>query len=155
MLLPPKSALIATKLRMFGPLIIDEGPSLSTTASRAVAQLMLVWWSLIIAYVRFYFTAPFSDILPPFLLTFWPSSLNNGQFWRPKKWIWGPKKSNSPNPYENPLFAKKQVQIGPFWPQWPHLYFPSAYRGSPPCTLSRHPNIREIHGTVMNKSKRC
>ena len=32
----------ATKLRMFGPLIIDEGPSLSTTAGRAVAQLMLV-----------------------------------------------------------------------------------------------------------------
>ena len=30
----------ATKLRMFGPLIIDEGPSLSTTAGRAVAQLM-------------------------------------------------------------------------------------------------------------------
>ena len=28
---------------MFGPLIIDEGPSLSTTAGRAVAQLMLVW----------------------------------------------------------------------------------------------------------------
>ena len=36
--------------RMFGPLIIDEGPSLSTTAGRAVAQLMLVWlylsWNL-------------------------------------------------------------------------------------------------------------
>ena len=29
------------KLRMFGPLIIEEGPSLSTTAGRAVAQLML------------------------------------------------------------------------------------------------------------------
>ena len=28
---------------MFVPLIIDEGPSLSTTASRAVAQLMLLW----------------------------------------------------------------------------------------------------------------
>ena len=33
----------ATKLRMFGPLIIDEGPSLSTTAGSAVAQLMLHW----------------------------------------------------------------------------------------------------------------
>ena len=30
---------------MFGPLIIDEGPSLSTTAGRAVAQLMLVCFS--------------------------------------------------------------------------------------------------------------
>ena len=28
-------------------------------------------------------------------------------------------------------------------------FFPSAYRGSPPCTLSRHPNIRERHGTAM------
>ena len=31
---------------MFGPLIIDEGPSLSTTAGRTVAQLMLVWHHL-------------------------------------------------------------------------------------------------------------
>ena len=30
---------------MFGPLIIDEGPSLSTTAGSAVAQLMLHWFS--------------------------------------------------------------------------------------------------------------
>ena len=63
---------------------------------------------------------------------------------RPKK------KRHSTNPYWHGLFAKKRVQIGQFLPQWPHLYFPSAYRGSPPCTLSRHPNIRERHGTAMH-----
>ena len=33
----------ATKQRMFGLLIIDEGPSLSMTAGRAVAHFKLVW----------------------------------------------------------------------------------------------------------------
>ena len=33
----------ATKLRMFGSLIIDEGPSLSMTDGRAVAHFKLVW----------------------------------------------------------------------------------------------------------------
>ena len=33
----------ATKLRMFGPLIIDEGPSLSRTAGPAVPHFMLLW----------------------------------------------------------------------------------------------------------------
>ena len=39
---------------------------------------LLVWWTLIIAYVRFLWAAPFSDILPPFL-TFWsrPSKMVN------------------------------------------------------------------------------
>ena len=36
---------------MFGPLIIDEGPSLSTTAGRAVAQLMLLWWGVLCLYL--------------------------------------------------------------------------------------------------------
>ena len=42
----------ATKLRMFGPLIIDEGPLLSTTAGRAVAQLMLVWSEYVHTFIH-------------------------------------------------------------------------------------------------------
>ena len=48
------------------------------------------------------------------------------------------KKSLSPNPYENPLFAKNGVQIGQILPLWAHLYFTPGYRGLPPCTLSQH-----------------
>ena len=70
----------------------------------------------------------------------------------PKKWpILTPKKvnvrpeekSHSPNPYWHPLFAKNGVQIGQILPLWAHLYFTSSYRGSPPCTLSQHPDNRE------------
>ena len=53
------------------------------------------------------------------------------------------KKSLSPNPYENPLFAKNGVQIGQILPLWAHLYFTPGYRGLPPCTLSQHPDNRE------------
>ena len=56
----------------------------------------------------------------------------------------GQKKGNSPNPCWHGLFAKKRVQIGLIWPPWPRLYFTSAYRGSPPCTLFQHPGNREI-----------
>ena len=56
----------------------------------------------------------------------------------------GQKKGHSPNPCWHGLFAKKRVQIGLIWPPWPHLYFTSAYRGSPPCTLFQHPDNREI-----------
>ena len=53
------------------------------------------------------------------------------------------KKSLSPNPYENPLFAKNGVQIGQLLPLWAHFHFTPGYRGSPPCTLSQHPDNRE------------
>ena len=53
------------------------------------------------------------------------------------------KKSLSPNPYENPLFAKNGVQIGQILPLWAHLYFTPGYRGWPPCTMSHHPDNRE------------
>ena len=56
----------------------------------------------------------------------------------------GQKKGNSPNPCWHGLFAKNRVQIGLIWPPWPRLYFTSAYRGSPPCTLFQHPDNREI-----------
>ena len=66
------------------------------------------------------------------------------------------KKSLSPNPYENPLFAKNGVQIGQLLPLWAHFHFTPGYRGSPPCTLSQHPdnretgysNVLEIYSTV-------
>ena len=32
---------------------------------------------------------------------------------------------------------------GQILPLWAHLYFTSSYRGSPPCTLSQHPDNRE------------
>ena len=47
------------------------------------------------------------------------------------------------NPYCHVLFAKNGVQIGQILLLWPHLYFTSAYRGSPPCTLSHYPDNRE------------
>ena len=83
---------------------------------------------------------------------FWhfSSILTFGQ--TPQKWpILAPKKvnvrpaekSHSPNPYWYGLFAKKRVQIGQIWPLWPNIHFTGPYRGSPPCTLSQHPNSRE------------
>ena len=83
------------------------------------------------------------------ILTFAPQfrhlvkPLRNGQFWRPKKGKRCPKKRLSPNPYWYGLFAKKRIQIGQIWPLGPNLHFTGAYRGSPPCTLSQHPNSRE------------
>ena len=87
------------------------------------------------------------------------AALNSGkrpsipEKWRsPQKWsILTPKKVNlspekkslSPNPYENPLFAKNGVQIGQNLPLWAYLYFTPGYRGLPPCTLSQHPDNRE------------
>ena len=47
------------------------------------------------------------------------------------------------NPYWHGLYAKNGVQIGQILLLWPHLYFTSAYRGSPPCTLSHYPDNRE------------
>ena len=47
------------------------------------------------------------------------------------------------NPYCHVLFAKNGVQIGQILLLWPHFYFTSAYRGSPPCTLSHYPDNRE------------
>ena len=77
---------------------------------------------------------------------FWQSDKahKNCHFWHPKKWTWVPKKRLSPNPYENPLFAKKNgVQIGQLLPLWAHFHFTPGSRGSPPCTLSQHPDNRE------------
>ena len=44
------NAYFATKLRMFGPWIIDEGPSLSMTDGRAVAHFMLVWLMALVTF---------------------------------------------------------------------------------------------------------
>ena len=83
---------------------------------------------------------------------FWKTALNSGKVTKPLKMAnfdaqkseFEPrKKSLSPNPYENPLFAKNGVQIGQILPLWAHLYFTPGYRGLPPCTLSQHPDNRE------------
>ena len=62
----------------------------------------------------------------------------------PKKEKNGPKKERHfPNPYWRGLFAKNRTQIAQNLPLWRHLHFTPAYMGSPPCTLSHHPNIKE------------
>ena len=62
-------------------------------------------------------------------------------------------KSHSPNPYWYGLFAKNRVQIGQIWPLWPNIHFTGPYRGSPPCTLSQHPNSRETgYSNVLGRS---
>ena len=80
------------------------------------------------------------------------TALNSGKVTKPLKMVnfdaqkseFEPrKKSLSPNPYENPLFAKNGVQIGQILPLWAYLYFTPGYRGLPPCTLSQHPDNRE------------
>ena len=40
--------------------------------------------------------------------------------------------------------CKNGVQIGKISPLLLHLYFTAAYRGLPPCTLSHHPDNREM-----------
>ena len=88
---------------------------------------------------------PLCTSIPTFAPQFWHlvKPPKNGQLWRPKKGIKGPKKRHFPNPYWFGLFAKKRIQIAQIWPLWRHLHFTAAYMGSPPCTLSQHPNIKE------------
>ena len=73
----------------------------------------------------------------------WGSSSKMVNFDAQKSEYEGQKKRLSPNPYWHGLFAKNGVQIGQFWAPRPPLYFTDAYRGSPPCTLSHHPDNRE------------
>ena len=62
----------------------------------------------------------------------------------PKKANMRAKKKDIPRIHAGMDFLqKKRVQIGLIWPPWPHLYFTPAYRESPPCTLSQHPDHRE------------
>ena len=68
----------------------------------------------------------------------------NGQLWRPKKGIKGPKKRDISRIHIGLDFLqKKRIQIAQIWPLWRHLHFTAAYMGSPPCTMSQHPNIKE------------
>ena len=83
-----------------------------------------------------------SDISPQFW--HFAKPVKNGQFWRPKKLIWGPKKKSFSETILTCAFCKKKwVQIGQIWPVWLHIYFTSGYRGFPLCTLSQHPVSRE------------
>ena len=41
------------------------------------------------------------------------------------------------------LFPFKYTSVKQDWLVWAHLYFTPGYRGSPPCTLSQHPDNRE------------
>ena len=42
------------------------------------------------------------------------------------------------------FFAKNCTQFGQIWPPQSNLWFTSAYRGSPFCTIFHHPGNREI-----------
>ena len=62
----------------------------------------------------------------------------------PKKVNMRAKKKDFPRIHIDMAFLQKNgVQIGQFWAPRPPLYFTDAYRGSPPCTLSHHPDNRE------------
>ena len=94
-------------------------------------------WSLLMWFHYYFLSEP----------QFWHLSkaVKNGHFWRPKKANMRAKKKDIPRIHACMDFLqKKRVQIGLIWPPWPHLYFTSAYRGSPPCTLFQHPDNREI-----------
>ena len=85
---------------------------------------------------------PHSDICTP-ILTFGQTPQKR-PILAPKKGKNGPKKKRHfPNPYWRGLFAKNRTQIAQNLPLWRHLHFTPAYMGSPPCTLSQHPNIKE------------
>ena len=103
-------------------------------------------WSLHIYKFHVFITNPvlpsILEILPS-IPEKWGSSSKMANFDAQKNEYEGQKKRHSPNPYWHGLLAKNQVQIGQFWPPWPPVYFTDAYRGSPPCTLSHHPDNRE------------
>ena len=102
------------------------------------------WGPLIIAYdsVTVSPLHPHSDICTP-ILTFGQTPQKR-PILAPKKGKNGPKKKRHfPNPYWRGLFAKNRTQIAQNLPLWRHLHFTPAYMGSPPCTLSQHPNIKE------------
>ena len=65
----------------------------------------------------------------------------------PKKWpILTPQnvKISAKNPYGHGHFAKKQIQIGHFWPVRPYLQSTLPYMGLPPCAIFHIPDDREI-----------
>ena len=120
-------------------LIMSRGSNICTwTSGKGLSNFlipalcwMIVWWF----HYKFLSAPQFWHLVKP---------LKNGQLWRPKKGIKGPtKKRHFPNPYWFGLFAKNRIQIAQIWPLWRHLHFTAAYMGSPPCTLSQHPNIKE------------
>ena len=67
----------------------------------------------------------------------------------------GPEKKAFPRIHIDMCFLQKNgVQIGQIWPLWPHQYFTPGYRGSPPCTLSQHPDTRETgYSNVLANSQ--
>ena len=54
-----------------------------------------------------------------------------------------PKKSLSPIPSENVLFAKKRIKIGKIWPLQLHFWSTGAYRGSPPYAIFPIPDTEK------------
>ena len=54
-----------------------------------------------------------------------------------------PKKSLSPIPSENVLFAKNRIKIGKIWPLQLHFWSTDAYRGSPPYAIFPIPDTKK------------
>ena len=132
-------------------LIMSRGSNICTwTSGRGLSNFlipalcwMIVWWF----HYKFLFAPQFrhlhlnSDI--------WSNPPKMANFGAQKRG----KKRHLPNPYWFGLFAKKRIKIAQIWPLWRHLHFTAAYMGSPPCTLSQHPNIKETgYSNVLVKS---
>ena len=116
---------------------IEGQPSILENSRRGSFQLMAI-----VNMWLFHYYCPQFRLLPS-IPEKWRSPKKR-PILTPKKVNVSPEeKSHSPNPYWHPLFAKNGVQIGQILPLWAHLYFTSSYRGSPPCTLSQHPDNRE------------
>ena len=82
----------------------------------------------------------------------WKSGTTSLEKWRslrkkvsltPKKGNEVPKKSLSPIPSENVLFAKKRIKIGKIWPLQLHFWSTHAYRGSPPYAIFPIPDSKK------------
>ena len=106
---------------------------------------IITWWSLtLISYECITISSLLlhSDISPPFWHLVKP--LKNGQFWRPKKWMWGLQKKVIPRIHIGMAFLQKNgSKLVKFGPCGPIYILPEHIGGSPPCTLSQHPSSRE------------
>ena len=60
-----------------------------------------------------------------------------------KRSPWPPKKSLSPIPSENVLFAKNRIKIGKIWPLQLHFWSTHAYRGFPPYAIFPIPDTKK------------
>ena len=123
---------------------------LNSDISPPFRHCIITWWSLtLISYECITISSLLlhSDISPPFWHLVKP--LKNGQFWRPKKWMWGLQKKVIPRIHIGMAFLQKTgSKLVKFGPCGPTYILPGHIGGRHPvpCLSTQ---IAERQGTAM------